>query len=408
MDNEPDILEKYRQLIENANDAILIMDYESGYFIEANYKSGELTGYSRNELLKMGIERIYPRADYKRVMAGFQKAVEGPPCLLSNILILRKDGSSALADIGINAIEHDGQKIVQGIYRDVTERKKLEDELKETKDFMETLIDNLPISLLLFDEGPKLVYANEHFYQKSRKTRDIIGKEIRWVFRKLLPRETINEIEYNIKEGIRTGLPSEGRLMKHGKFYFSKVCPIKVKRKVKSVLLLEDVTEKARLEQEIREYSEHLEQMVEERTKELTESQAKLIQAGKMAGIGTLAGGIAHEVNNPLASILTYAQLLQTMSKNNSLTEKKTVKYAKEMEKVVKHCKSTIENLLDFSRASDEIEQSLSLANVLEDSVSLIRHQLNLQNVKVVKKCEDATVVGNKNQLQQVFVNLLK
>lgn len=148
-------------------------------------------------------------------------------------------------------------------FQDIPERRRLEEKLRETN-FVETLIGSLPISLLLFDDGLKLIYANEHFFRKSRKTREILGKDARKVFSGLLPRETIDDIESSIREGIETGSPSEGRFLKHGKFYFSKVCPIKnEKEKVMSVLLLEDVTEKARLEQEIQKTKDFLDNVIE-------------------------------------------------------------------------------------------------------------------------------------------------
>lgn len=132
-----------------------------------------------------------------------------------------------------------------------------------------------------------------------------------------------------------------------------------------------------------------------------------LIQAEKMAGIGTLAGGIAHEVNNPLAAILTYAQLMQSKIKNGTLTMDKVMEYANKMEKVAMHCKATIQNLLDFSRETKDSEQPLSLPEVIDASISLMFHQLELQNIKFSKEMEDVTILADKNQLMQVFVNML-
>jgi len=139
----------------------------------------------------------------------------------------------------------------------------------------------------------------------------------------------------------------------------------------------------------------------------LLASQTALIQSAKMAAVGTLAGGIAHEVNNPLTGILTYVQLMQSKFKAGTLTTDKVIDYAGMVEDITKHCVTTIRNLLDFSRESKEGAQPQSLSDIIDASGLLMFHQLELQNIKVSKNIEDITITVNKSYLMQVFVNML-
>ncbi len=153
------------------------------------------------------------------------------------------------------------------------------------------------------------------------------------------------------------------------------------------------------------EWGKTLEKKVEERTKELRDMQAHLIQSEKLASLGKLAAGIAHEINNPLGGILIYSHLvLEDLPKNSPHYEN--------MKKIVKEttrCKNIVKGLLEFARPK-EPEVSLTDINQLVDSsLSIMERQALFQNIKIKKEysSELPKIIVDSSQLQQVFTNII-
>jgi signal transduction histidine kinase len=157
---------------------------------------------------------------------------------------------------------------------------------------------------------------------------------------------------------------------------------------------------------ELQEFNRDLELKVEERTRQLKEAEARLIQSEKMATVGLLAGGVAHELNNPLGGILALAQLLMMDHQH----EPQAMEDLKAIEHAVLQCKDIICSLLNFSRQSNErYLEPVNLAQVVENSMRLIGHIFRGSGITVEEhyQPELPVLMGNPNRLQQVLVNLL-
>jgi len=137
----------------------------------------------------------------------------------------------------------------------------------------------------------------------------------------------------------------------------------------------------------------------------LQATQAALVQSEKMAAFGQLGAGIAHEVKNPLAGILGYAQLaLRKTPPESPLARPLGI-----IEKETKRCKAIIDNLLRFARAEKTAFEPLNLNQVVEDAVAIVDHQLSLNRIQLQKACapQPLQISGNANQIQQVLINLM-
>jgi len=143
---------------------------------------------------------------------------------------------------------------------------------------------------------------------------------------------------------------------------------------------------------------------VENAYQELKTTQSQLLQSEKMATIGTLAGGVAHEINNPLSAILMNTQILLKDSKDKS--ERESLKL---IEENTRRCRDIVRSLLTYSRKPELGEfESIDLNRVIGDSSNLLQHQLKRDNIKIEKKCGNIPwIEGNANELQQVFTNLI-
>ena len=144
---------------------------------------------------------------------------------------------------------------------------------------------------------------------------------------------------------------------------------------------------------------------IEESRKRLEESQSQLVQSGKMAAVGQLAAGVAHELNSPLGAI----QLAVSAARRQ--VEKKpesAVKKLERAEKAAARAREIIDKLLVFSRKSGQDRQRVIPAEVIKDSVELVGHVLKKQNIQVGLKVEpNLGFLGHPNQIQQVLVNLI-
>lgn len=169
-------------------------------------------------------------------------------------------------------------------------------------------------------------------------------------------------------------------------------------------------------QEEIEEYNRTLEEKIIERTAELEEAQAQLIQTEKMAAIGQLAAGVAHELNNPLGGILGYSQFALEKIQTKKLSEftpkdqESFSRYLKDIETQSRRCKAIVQNLLKFSRTSQTVEfQETDINQVLEETLTFIDHQLMMNQI-TLRKYYDRNLPkaqGNPGQLQQVFTNII-
>jgi PAS domain S-box-containing protein len=142
--------------------------------------------------------------------------------------------------------------------------------------------------------------------------------------------------------------------------------------------------------------------------RDLTEKrqlELKLIQSAKMAALGEMAGGIAHEIRNPLAITSSAAQILLKKGSDPELRNE----CARKVHTAAGRAATIIENLLRFARPSEGLVERVDANSAVEDTLSLIGHQISLQSIEIEKRLAPhlPKMKGNKNQLQQVFMNII-
>lgn len=148
-----------------------------------------------------------------------------------------------------------------------------------------------------------------------------------------------------------------------------------------------------------------LEWKVEERTRELREIQSHLIQSEKLASIGKLAAGIAHEINNPLGGILIYSHLLLEDVPEGHPHHDNLQKIVKETTR----CKGIVKGLLDFARPKEPEWAPTDIHDLLDACLMLTGRQALFQNIRVEKDYQSSLprITADRGQLQQVFMNMI-
>jgi two-component system NtrC family sensor kinase len=163
--------------------------------------------------------------------------------------------------------------------------------------------------------------------------------------------------------------------------------------------------ELARATHELRQWAESLETKVEERTAQVKAMQGQLIQAEKLAAIGKLAAGVAHEINNPLTGVLTNSSLmLQDLAPDDPMRD--------DVQTIVDEtlrCRKIVKGLLDFARQTKPLKQATDLNQIVEDVLNLVRNQASFKNISFDPGLQSdlPTVMVDRDQMRQVVLNIV-
>jgi PAS domain S-box-containing protein len=167
--------------------------------------------------------------------------------------------------------------------------------------------------------------------------------------------------------------------------------------------LTRDITDRKRAEEALKEYSERLEEMVEERTQELRDAQEQLIRKEKLAVLGQLAGGVGHELRNPLGAISNAVYFLNMALEEPDPDVKETLEI---LQKEVRTSEMIISSLLDFARTKPPTRRKVDINDVVQEALSRTTVP---ENVEVVSQLDGTLpiILADPDQLGQVFGNII-
>jgi two-component system NtrC family sensor kinase len=153
------------------------------------------------------------------------------------------------------------------------------------------------------------------------------------------------------------------------------------------------------------QWGKTLEKRVEERTRELREMQTHLIQSEKLASLGKMAAGVAHEINNPLTSILINTHLmLEKLEKKHDFYDNLSL-----IADETSRCTQIVKGLLEFSRQNPPQKVFTNINELIERTTQLLENQASFQNIRIIKELDEGlpAIKLDKNKVQQVFWNLM-
>jgi two-component system, NtrC family, sensor kinase len=144
---------------------------------------------------------------------------------------------------------------------------------------------------------------------------------------------------------------------------------------------------------------------------ENAELSKKMIHVAKMASMGKLAASVAHEINNPLGGILTYAKLLSRQIGAGPMTEKEREIALEQLDVVIneiKRCGNIVKNLLHFSRSPEFLMENVDIHHLIGKSLFITNHHFEMNNIHTLThlEAEDSFLTGNANQIQQALIAL--
>jgi len=170
-----------------------------------------------------------------------------------------------------------------------------------------------------------------------------------------------------------------------------------------------DATVEIRSNDELHELADTFNSMavaLKKRDEKLKEfARTKIMESERLAIVGQLAAGVAHELNNPMQGIVTYSYLLLEETPDGNPSRELAQKIVTQ----AKRCTGIVRGLLDFSRQRKPQKRSINIHNVLNDCISLVKHQSLFHNIEILPTFapELPMVVVDPTQMQQVFMNLI-
>ena len=282
---------------------------------------------------------------------------------------------------------------------------------------METILNGIQNLISVISPEMEILDVNEEFLKQMGRSREqVIGRKCWEVFQR---RSQVCEEDMFIcplKEVVRTKRHTRQVMTREksdGKPSYLEVSVYPIWEKEgkisKFIDITRDITEHKREEEEM---TRRLEEMVEERTRELKETHNKLLHQDKMASLGKLSASVVHEINNPIAGILNLIMLQKRIIQEEFLEHREISRFSEYlnlMETETRRISQIVSNLLAFSRQSRMEMKSLNLNQLIDKTLLLSANLLKIDGVKVEKRLDPnlPDLVGSEDRLQQVFMNFI-
>jgi PAS domain S-box-containing protein len=376
---------RFTELFESLQEGIYITTPD-GALLDVNPALVRMLGYdSKEELLKRRVPEICVDQAERKL---FKEQVERQAIIQGReITLIRKDGTSIVCLNTAAAVRDNSGRVVryQGALMDITERREMERRLHQQQEFARRLVDNFPDLILVLDTASRYNFV-------SPRCTEILGYDVEEALQIEFGGRTHPEdlpaalsLYKDMLAGKQTFGSQEVRVRhklgewRRIRFNFSPLSD--EKGNIEGVVLSgRDVTDLKRLEEQ-------------------------LIQAEKLAAMGQMLAGVAHELNNPLTAILGVTELLRERAGVDDPTRRQlelTHRQARRAARIV-------QNLLEFSRPASPQKKPLDLNNLLERTLQLHEHSLRRNNIEVDfhLRADLPGVIGDANQLIQVFLNLV-
>ena len=372
--------DKYRGLFENANEGILILRDSQVLIADVNREVERALGYKKGELLQKGFIDLFGPTEGRSARGYLDEVLLKGEGRTDSFSLMKKEGTPLEVDLSIKRIDLGDESFYQVIFRDLTEHRKLEKKIRQSKRNLEGIFDGIRDQLSLQSPNYQILRVNRAVIEKYHVTfKELIGKKCyEAYYQRPGPCENCP-----ISTSIETKQPASSIL---------KIPEADTTLRIFSYPILDE-------KGDLLSVIEHVRDITEEQR-----LQEQLIQSKKLAGIGILASGVAHEINNPLSGIIGMAEIAMEEEEPSKMKSHLT-----DIFNCAQRISEITMGLRSYSRMAKKGDQSLvDLNEILENCLKMVRLANKSKSVEVIKNFQSTEKIGaNPGEIQQVFTNLI-
>ena len=381
--------ERFRRLFKQSNDVVIL--HRTGEIVDINQRACEMLGYSREQLLTMSIPDLHTQEDHEALHARLQFTLTEKPVIFETQW-KRADGSLVDVEVSSKVVDPEN-RITQGIGRDITERKRAAEALEREKTLLEKLFDNPYEAIAMGDVRGRCVRINQSFTRLfGYRPHEAIGRDIDELITPPELREHATVMRSRAEKGERVEYETRRR-RKDGTLVDIVVtlAPVIIADQLFGAYAIwRDITERTQAEEE----------------KKRLEGQ--LVRAQKMEAIGTLAGGVAHDLNNILSGIVSYPELLLMDLPPDSPLRKPILAIQKSGERAA----GIVQDLLTLARRGVATTEVVNLNQIVRDYLKSPEYNLlqgGYEGIDMVTDLEPdlMNVLGSTVHLSKSLMNLM-
>ncbi|AFA48592.1 PAS domain S-box protein [Acetobacterium woodii] len=378
---------RYREIFYNNAAAQIVIDSHDSSIVDANRAACRYYGYSLDEIKKKTVFDINPNSKEYILETMKNSLKKGSNHFVTQHI--RADHSIRDVELFNGNVSFDGRNLLHVIIYDITENIKAISDLQESERRFRLFVENAPDGILV-ETNYQIDYVNQKTLELFRadKLNDLVGKNFADYF--VENSSSINAYIQKLNAGLLLKTLSEETIIRldgeQVDIELSAV-PFFYNGKDGALIYLRDMTERRDFE------------------KVKLDMEFQLRQKQKLESIGTLAGGVAHEINNPINGIINYAELIS----DPTTPPAQIHDYSQEIMREGKRIAEIVRNLLSFARQEKQTHSPAQISDIINQTVSLVRVLLRHDQITLLLDIPDdlPSIKCRSQQIQQVLMNLI-
>lgn len=401
---------RYRRLFEAAHDGIMILDIKTGRIEDINPYMTKLLGIPKEVFLNRLVWDVEPFRGSIEVKDSFHKLQNENRILIDDLPLVTGEGRQIDVELTGNVYEENGNNVAQYSIRDITDRQRMENELRKSESYFRAVVENSFDGFVIMDANRVIRYISPSYSKIiGYQPQDMIGRHEH----EFIHPEDRKFVETRVRALL--GLPGtstsiECRLHhKDSHYLWVETTAVNLLEdvNVRSIVLhIRDISERVIAENKLVQMNEQLEDKVQKTVSELREKDQMMLLQSRQAAMGEMLGNIAHQWRQPLNAVGILIQNLIEHEKAGDLDSAYLEKNVKKSMELILLMSRTIDDFRNFFKPNKS-KTDFSLKTATENALSFVSASLNDHGIESSLICKDDIMVsGYPNEFSQVLLNI--